>query len=282
VSDRAPRKKSPFQEQREAIRTRLEGIGQELERIIAEAKKPGTPAHAELSIRASSRLADGIGRRAEELKDIRAPEPWVTAPTRERVRQAGEEPRRDVVYVAGAAQDVSHRFTWPVDRLHQLHIVDPDTYMSASRLYRAYNRLPRPLTGRYGDERGGDPANKLMLTEPQETALREVEYIWRATRSTPFWRWIKALVLLEPEPGSSRPMGLVDFGRQQGKTNSEQLARWFAHGFLDACCILLVELYRTFDARLQAEAKERQLAQAREIAKHRRAVPNSNIKRALA
>lgn len=259
------RHRSPIADARAAVREKLDAIGRELEKLVADARKPGTPEHAELSVRASSRLADGISRRAEELKHIRAPDPYHGAPTRERIRQAGEDPRVDVVYTAGEPAGVNHRWIWPVEKAQRQHQLEPAHYLAAARFRNAFDAQRRPGTMGYGDDRRPtDPATRMPITAAdafrQDDGLqlsgRELGFVW--ARLEPDLKavvWV--LVLEEPLPGQAQALTSVQFGKLAGRTASDDLARWFAFGELKITLVRLASIYKQFDMAVQKEQREK-------------------------
>src|SRR5262245_2805779 len=107
-----------MKELREQLREKLSHMAGDLEAMIAEAQRPETPAHKEFAVRQGRRAIDGLAKRVRELEKMGDPEPWVTAPTKERTAQAGEPPRFRIVAGDGQQPEgVNHRWVWPVERL---------------------------------------------------------------------------------------------------------------------------------------------------------------------
>jgi hypothetical protein len=251
------RKKSAFQQAREEVRGRLEDIAGELEKVINSARDPHSAAHAELSVRAAWRIADGIARKAGALKEVRAGEPDASHPTRERAAKTDEEPRRDVIYDDGVAKAISHRWLWPVEQAWRRHILTAEECRAAKRFRDAFNdaqRMPSPTL--YNDEPRGapDPTNRNGLTPAnafrQSKALAlaggEAGFIWRRIEAE-FRAVAWGLILEEPFPGKDLPPSVVAFGRDTAHTETDRDARWFAYGELKLTCVRLATIYRQFD-----------------------------------
>ncbi len=255
---RAPRTRSAFQADRAEVRARLEAIGRDLQAIVEDAKTPGTAAHAELSVRASSRLAEFIGRRAVDLKHIRAGEPHHTHPTRERADKTEDKVRVETVYANGRPDAVLHRWLWPVEQAWRRHVLTSDQAQAAQRFRRAFNdsqRMPSPTI--YSDEPRGksDPTNRNGLTPQnmvrQARALAlaggEAGFIWkRLEDELRAVAW--ALILEEPFPGNASPMSVIGLGRAIANIDTDRDARWFMFGELRLVCERLVSIYRIFDS----------------------------------
>jgi hypothetical protein len=251
-----------FKERREFERQRIAKVGAALEKLIADAK-PGSPLHRELSVRTGRRLVDSVFRRAKKLTQVTEPEPWMSAPTRERVDQAGEEPLKRVVWATeGEAQGLIHRWGSPVQRAHARQVLAPEEYLAAARFRRAFLDSSRdaPTTG-YGEE-SDKPNWRNPLTRREAEASWEFQWVWE--RLEPRMRseaWI--LILEKPLAGQTQPLSVVEFGKQVGKTECEKHARGFTYGSLFTLLIRLAGLYRLFDV----AADEAAYAHAKELCK---------------
>jgi hypothetical protein len=248
-----------FKELRERERERLAGLAQEIEKAIKDAK-PGSPLHRELSVRSGRRLAESVLKRAKALSQVTEPQPWMTAPTRERVDQAGEAPLKKVTYAsAGDAQGVSHKWGWAVDRAHSRHVLTDAEYMAARRFRRAFLEMARaPAQMSYGEDKQG-PSWRTPVTKREAQAGREFQWIWE--RLEPKMRseaW--ALILQQPLAGESEPLSVIEFGKLVGKTNCEKHARGFAYGVVLTLLIRLAGLYRLFDVVVDEEGYQRAAA----------------------
>ena len=152
-------------EDREQVMRRLEAAAKTLEETLERAQRDGTPEQKQLAVRTGRRLAEAIAKKATQLARIGDPEPWITAPTQQRVAQAGESPVRTVVGPEG----VNHRWEWPVAQIHKMGLVKADPTISATRLSKCFYRLGRqPATMDYnGSVAATDPSAKLPILERQ-------------------------------------------------------------------------------------------------------------------
>lgn len=247
---------SAFAEERAAIRAKLQGIGSELERLLEQARNPDSPAHAELSVRTSYRHMQFIARQAKHLQQIREPEPHATHPTRERANQTADRPHTNVVYKDGQPDAVIHRWLWPVEQARRRWLLSADQVSAAARFRRAFldsQRMPSPTL--YSDAPPSNPTNRNgltpanMLRQARALALAggEAGFVWkRLEDELRAIAW--ALILEEPFPGKSSPMGLVEMGRGLARIETDRDARWFVYGSLRITCERLVSIYRIFDS----------------------------------
>lgn len=205
--------------------------------------------------------------KALAIRQLREPdfEPiFPTAPTRERVARAGEDPiTRDVVAAAGPVTALqSHQFPWPVNKITR--VLTAEEYAAAVRFREAYeNRAARPNVGDYGTSSGrSDPARRLPVTPVQERAGRE----WNALKlhmPPAVFAIARELILEEPLPGHARPRSLVEFGKAYGNTTDARRAIGIAEGALKTVCGALAAIAREYDAWRRAQARELRAGTAR-------------------
>lgn len=252
---RAAKAKSLFQIEREAVAEKMQLIASQLDEIVQAAKVAGSPAHAELAVRKSYRIADGIRRKASELKTVREPGPWITAPTREREAQAGEAPRQEVVEVNEVAVGVVHRWEWPVRRAWRRHILRAHHVTAADRFRKMFDAIKSPPSMGYSMERTqSDPAKRFALTsaddqrqrEGKSTAVVEFDYIRRRLEPE-FFLVIWCLVLERPLPGDSQALAPVEFGKRFLGEDGDTDARKASDHALRWLCVRLCTIYRHFD-----------------------------------
>jgi hypothetical protein len=206
-------------ELRSKVYAELAAKGVDVKRLVADAKRKGEPV-------------------------------WPTAPTPERVRQAGEAPSELVVVpAAGPVKAVrAHKFEWAVDRLAPL--VTAQEYHAADRLRTLYAAMGgHARIGDYGDGAGrSDPANRLPLTERHESAAREFHMIWRAYAIDGAVRAILwNFVLREAPNGCREPLSAEEFGRLYGGTSDARRARGVADGAIKTALGVLASVMRDYE-----------------------------------
>jgi hypothetical protein len=259
---RAP-EKSAFQIAREATEAALREIGKTLEELLNKASTEGTPEHAELSVRKTWRVLDGLSRQVAELKQVREPAPQFPAPTRERMLQTAEPPKEKLVTGPdGQAQAMTRRFTWPVHQAYQAYSISDREVMAAARFLNARQAaLKNPGTMAY-ENRGPapDPAHRNPLTPADmrnegPLAGRELRFIWSRLEEE-FKAVVWVLVFQERLPGESEVLSPVAFAKRVGQMRSDEHARWYARGLMKAVLVRLNTLYKHYDLQV---AKEREL-----------------------
>lgn len=264
---------------REALRKELQELHAYLERVRDNARKEGTPEEREFRVRAGRRALDGIQRRLDELKRIGEPEPWVTAPTRQRVDQAGEAPHTTVTRTEGQPDGVVHRWLSPVETLHRRYLAAPEEVVAGSRLNAAFHKLGTQLGAiDYNSAmRASDPARRLPLAEEQEGAWGEFLYVMkRLTERERMIAW--ALVLQAPFPGEPEPLKAHQFVQKVWDIRGTTDARNIGYGLLMSVLDRLVGIYRRFDyERAQNNAALRDRMK-QEYDAHMRRVPNSRVR----
>jgi hypothetical protein len=270
---------STVREQRAEFLDWLEATTKRIEATAERLKDPSTAEAKQLGVRAGRRMVDKLWKKLDALRQHGEPPRHYSAPTREREHAAGEGPSKELVYEGGQAAAVSHRFVWPVQRLHSLHITNARQYHAAARFRAADDRRGGNAgTASYGDGgRAADPTRKLPITPEQEIAAAEFRFVWtRLEDELKALAWI--LILQRPLPGDVEPLSIVEVGKRYGSTNNEAHARWFAHGMLKVLCIRLSTIYAIHD---NHRAKEQEQAAARAAAQlkvHQQRVPLTRLK----
>ena len=268
-----------LKEQRAEFLDWLEATSKRLEVTSERLKDPATPEAKQLGVRAGRRMVDKLWKKLDAIRQFGEPPRHYSAPTREREHAAGEEPTKAVVYDAGQASAVSHRFVWPVQRLHSLHITNARQYHAAARFRAADDRRgDRPSTASYGDGGGAsDPSRRLPISPDEEIAGREFRFVWaRLEDELKALAWI--LILQRPLPGEVEPLSIVEVGKRYGATANETHARWFAHGMLKVLCIRLSSIYAIHDNQRAKEQEQAQARAAAELRMHQQRVPLTRLK----
>lgn len=253
---RAAKQKSPFQIKKERTHSRLSRIGKLIEQTYFRAITPGTPEHAELSVRRSMRIAEDIARKARKLKEIREPDKHYGGPTKEREQQAGEGPHQSVVYAGEVAIGINHRWQWPVSRAWQKHKLRPHHVVALNRFRTMFDANKNATTIQYGD-RGApsDPTKRNALTAKDQQrqtdgkplASTEFEYI-RKRLEPEFFLVIWVLVLERALPSMDCALSPVSFGRQYLDATTDQNARDACDQALKWLAVRLCTIYKVFDA----------------------------------
>lgn len=265
----------PLTAERVAVLERLEGIAKHLDEVLEKAQREGTPEQKQLAVRKGQRLITAIAKKAQAITRIGEPEPWMTAPTRERVEQAGEAPVRTLV----GAEGVSHRWQWPVQILHNFGMLKPEAVMAATRLNTTYYRLGKqPATMDYaGALQATDPTTRLPILEHQEGAWGEFAFVMK--RLTTMERcWVWALVLQAPFNGEAEAPNAATLATRVFEVRTVQLARYLSYGILIATLDRVQSAYQHFDIqRRQRDATSRQ-RMIEEHAKHIERVPQTRVR----
>lgn len=255
----------------------------QLRDIVAGLEQPGLKSAAQVRRAVYARLnAFGLDVAAlvKEARASRAQGPdapalppvWSTAPTRERVRRAGEPPAEVTIIPGGGGVPplLAHRFEWPVAKLG----LAIDEISAAERVRRAYlGRHGHAATGDYGTRAGSsDPTSRLGLTPAQERSAREWRAFWY--RLNPALRAIVLNFVCEaPARGKDRPLTLDEFGKLYGRTTDPRRARGVAEGAIRTAVAVLAQLSREYDQwraaerRAEVEAEEQNSRRVNNMAK---------------
>jgi hypothetical protein len=258
----ATRPKSAFAAARETAYDTLLATARQLEATLARAQIPGTPEHAELSVRKGMRLAETIARRALALRSVRDPEPWITAPTKERAAKG--DVVREFVTAGDDVVGVRHRVRWPVDQLQQRALLEVPQAMAGARFRRAWedSRNAPGIGGYSGVFTVADPRGRLPTTKGEVARQRgreddekgghapmaghEAAFVWE--RLTPLMRstaWV--LILEEPLPNEGHALTPVEYGRRQTNMRSEEFNRAYALALLKGTLDWMDHVYRRWD-----------------------------------
>lgn len=249
----------------------------QLREIVAGLEQPGMKSAAQVRRAVYARL-NAVGLDVAALvKEARAsrsqgpdtpvlPPVWPTAPTRERVRQAGDAPTEVTVIpgAGGVPPLLAHRWEWPVAKLG----LPIEELSAAERVRHAYlGRHGHAATGDYGTRAGAsDPTSRLGLTPAQERSAREWRAFWY--RLNPALRAIVLNFVCEaPARGKDRPLTLDEFGKLYGRTTDPRRARGVAEGAIRTAVAVLAQLSREYD---QWRAAERQAEKKAEETNTRR------------
>lgn len=231
-------------EMRRRVIRQCSSMGIDIERI------PHDDGAVRVATKALKRLADRMGAR-----EARSP----TAPTPERMRQAGEPPIVDIVEPANGPIPAlkRHRFDWPVDQAMELLTVAE--YNAAARLRDAYYGMqPRSAISSYGGGvGGGDPASKLPLAERQEAAGRDFNALWDRLPAE-IRVILKTFVLEEAAPGAERAPTPAEFGMSYGRCRDARRAKGVADGALKAALSMLAATAQEYDQWKAQKRREQQ------------------------
>lgn len=270
----------PMRTLRQEFREELAKVGRQLDGWLKAARIPETPQARELAVREGQRAVGHLAAKVRKLAEVGEPEPWITAPTRERSAKAGGPPAREVVSDAeGKPAGVNFRWHWPVEAAHRRHITTARQYMGAARVRRAFfDAGGRPSVALWGDEgRASDPARRTPMTPRQQKAHREFFEVWR--RLEPELQavvWV--LVLEQPLPGDAEALTVADFGRRISRSSTEEHARWFAWGALKMTLVRLSTIYAILDKGAQKAAADAEIRAEAERQLHRQRVPQSTLR----
>lgn len=265
-------------EDRVEVMQRLEAAAKMLDKTLERAQRDGTPEQKQMAVRAGRRLAEAIAKKAMELTRLGEREPWVTAPTKQRVEQAGEVPIRTIVNANGDA-GVNHRWEWPVAQLHKMGLVRADPTISATRLSKCFYRLGRqPATMDYnGAVTATDPTSRAPILEHQEGAWGEFAFVMK--RLTPLERvWAWALVIQAPLVGEAEPPKPANLASRTFDVRTPQLARYLAYGILITTMDRIHSAYQHFDLQQRQRDPQLRAKVLEEYSKHIERVPQSRIK----
>lgn len=239
------RPKSDTAQAREAFAAGMTGFLHQLDAWLARVQIPGTPERAELSVRKGKRLAAALAKRAATFAQALDPEPWITAPTRERAAKGIIVPEV-ILDHAGNATGIRHRVQWPVQMMQQRASVTPRHILAGAWLRSAWDASRNvPATSNYsGVFAASNPTGRLPTTRGEIARQRgwegpghapmageAVNFAWaRLEDDLRATLWV--LVLQEPLPSHSHTLSVVEFGRIMGKVRSEEAARNYALGML--------------------------------------------------
>ena len=262
------RPKSSFTQAREQFAGSMVAACRQIEAWLARAEIPGTPEHAELSVRKGKRNVDMLAKVALRLRNAHAPEPWITAPTPERAAKSVIDPEADEV--GKTIVGVRHRVTWPVEQMRRRALLEVPQIMAGARFRRAYeDSRPSPGTSNYTGVFGAsDPRGKLPIPKgeiarqrrwngPGHSPLAGEEFTFCWERLEPDLRataWV--LVLEEPLPNEAHALSPAEFGRRITNMRSEEFARAFVLGMLRVTLVRLDTIYGHWN-KAQRERRER-------------------------
>jgi hypothetical protein len=230
----------------EARAERAAGRARDLRARIAAGRLP-----PERLAEASARLAPlGVKEKAyrEAVKRLeRRPLPDLpSAPTRERLRHAGEAPLVRALDVDGSPLTAPrYELAWAVDRMSIA--LTAEEYQAAQRLREAHaRRQATPRTVDLGGSGAGVPGPRMPVSDATLRAGREWNAIWH--RLDPTLRLIVANFILEEAPrGRERPLTALEFGQMYGAVRDKATARGVATGAVKTTCAVIARLWREYD-----------------------------------
>jgi len=261
--------------EREEVMRRLEAAAKFLDELMEKAQREGTPEQRQLAVRKGQRIIDAIAKKATEISRMGEPEPWMTAPTKQRVAAAGEAPVRTVVGIDG----VNHRWEWPVAQVHKMGLVRADPTVSATRLSQCFYRLGRQTaTMDYsGAVTASDPTSRTPIGEHQEGAWGEFAFVMkRLTALERVWAW--ALVIQAPFTGEAEAPKPAQLAARVYDIRTPQLARYLAFGVLITTMDRIHAAYKHFDLQQRQRDPNIRARMLEEFNKHTQRVPQTRVR----
>lgn len=167
-----------------------------------------------------------------------------TAPTPER-RGKGD---RIVEVELQPGRAPAHAVIWPVDQVRQTVAMTDEEYQAAERFRQNFHGLHRSQgVGSYGEATGRGTANRLEMTERQQLAGREFDFVrhmlTREQRQCAF-----NFVLEMPVYDGGSVMSWVGFGTFWSGCTQPDRARAYAQALLRSTCAQLAMAYHRLDA----------------------------------
>jgi hypothetical protein len=212
-------------------------------------------ADLDVRLKAQRQEASRIVRRLEAR-----PAPPPSAPTPERLRQAGEAPivaDRDEDPITGETTPLAaprYRLPWAIDRMSGALVAEE--YNAACRLREAWEqRQAAPKTVALDGAGGGHPAPRMPVSDRQIEAGATWNAVWH--RSPAAVRTILLNFVCEvPPTGQERPLTSVEFGRIYVGCKQEHQARGAAMGAVKTACASVALLLREYE-QWRADEKRR-------------------------
>lgn len=153
----------------------------------------------------------------------------------------------------------AHAVIWPVDQVRQTVAMTDEEYQAAERFRASFYTLHRSQgVGSYGEATSRGTANRLELTERQQTAGAEYDFarhmLTREQRQCAF-----NFILEMPGYDGGSVMSWVGFGTFWTGCTQPDRARAYAQALLRSTCAQLARAYH----RLDAENRSAQMANRR-------------------